>query len=138
MLDRSKKTKAYLDRVIYRQYQNAQRKRWISENSSEGIVWSRLNPKYAESKKKRFAAYPGQGTKMLIATGQLQSDVIGGGSGHRKIVTDDSIAINWTTPYAVAVDSVRTFSTFGEKTMDEMYSGIAKFIMVGELRGLGL
>jgi hypothetical protein len=136
MLDRSKRMQAYMNRVVYKQYQNAQRSRWMSEGNSEGDPWKALNPKYKERKKIIFAAYEGQGTKMLIATGRLFKSVIGPGADHKKIVTDKSIEVAWSTPYAVYVDEVRPFTEFGDKTMGEIYDGLAKFIMEGILRDL--
>lgn len=136
MLDRSKKTQAYLNRVVYKQYQNAQRQRWISENKSEGDQWKELEPKYKDRKKRIFAAYDGRGTKTLIATGRLFKSVIGPGGDHKKIVADKSIEIAWSTPYAVYVEEARPFTEFGAKTMEEMYDGLAKFMMEGIMRDL--
>lgn len=136
MLDRSRSMQSYLNRVVYSQYQNAQRKRWITEGASEGSQWQSLNPKYAEIKKVRFAAFPGAGNKMLIATGRLQKSVIGPGEDHRKIATDRDLTVSWTTPYAVYVSEVRPFETLGDKTMSDIYEGAAKFIMEGILRGI--
>ena len=137
MLDRSNRMQAYLDRIVYRQYQNAQRERWITENASEGTPWAALNKRYKEYKKKAFASYPGGGSKMLIATGELFKSVIGPGGSHRKTATDKQLAIYWTTPYAVAVGDIRPFNVFSQKTMNGIYSGLAKFIIEGELRSLG-
>jgi hypothetical protein len=137
MVDRTNRMQAYLNRIVYKQYQNAQRERWMSENASEGTPWKALNPQYAKRKQIKFASYPGQGTKMLIATGQLQKDVIGPSSGgHRKLVTNKSIEVSWTTPYASYVEEVRPFAEFGDKTMATIYDGLAKFIIEGILKDL--
>lgn len=143
MLDRSKAVQGYLNRNVYRQYQNAQRARWMSENDSEGAKWKALDPKYAARKKIKFASYPGAGSKMLIATSRLFSAVVGEGSNsegkseHRKTATSKSLEIKWSTPYAVYVDDARPFSEFGDKTMQEIYDGLAKFLIENELRSLG-
>lgn len=136
MLDRSKSMQSYLNRVVYKQYQNAQRKRWMTENASEGTRWSPLNPKYREYKKKKFAAFDGRGTKMLIATDRLYKSVIGPGADHGKLVSDKRIEITWKTPYAVYVDEKRPFTEFGEQTMEQIYDGLAQFTMNGILRDL--
>jgi len=137
MVDRSRDMTSYLNRVVYQQYKNAQRQRWITEGSSEGPKWKALNKGYAKSKLTRFASYPGGGRHILIATGELQKSVIGPGGGHRKIVTDHSIEINWTTDYADKVNDVRPFSAFGNKTNQEIYDGIAKFLISGLMRSFG-
>ncbi len=137
MVDRANAPQAYLNRVVYRQYQNAQRKRWITENESETGRWKDLSPAYAARKAIAFAAYPGKGTKILIATDRLRKAVVGPGEEHRKITTPKSIEIGWTTPYAVYVDAERQFSEFGEKTLEEMYSGLGNFVMQGLFRDLG-
>ena len=127
MVDRSQRTQAYLNRVVYRQYRNAQRKRWMTEGASEGDKWKRLNPKYAEWKKKKFKTYKGAGKKMLIATGELMESVIGPKGSHKKIVTDTSIEVAWSTPYSVYVDEVRNFTEFSDETMQKIYDGLAEF-----------
>ena len=101
MLDRGKETRAYLNRVVYPQYQKAQQKRWMTEGASEGQKWKPINPDYAEYKLRRYGGgtkyewiggqgegrpwkpdgkwpvFPGKGSKLLIATGRLVSSVIG-------------------------------------------------------------
>lgn len=137
MLDRSKRMQAYLNRVVYKQYQNAQRQRWITEGASElGSKWKDLDPKYKERKKKIFATYDGRGTKMLIATGRLYKSVIGPGADHAKVVTDKRLEVLWTTPYSVYVDEERDFTTFSDKTMEEIYDGLAQFTMAGIMRDI--
>jgi hypothetical protein len=74
---------------------------------------------------------------MLIATGRLMKSVIGPGEDHKKIVTDKSFEVAWSTPYAVYVSDVRPFNSFGEKTMTEIYDGISKFLIEGLLRDFG-
>jgi hypothetical protein len=136
MASRTRSVQAYFKRIIYRQYQNAQRERWITENASEQGEWKRLDPVYEERKKRQFAAFPGRGEKMLIATGRLVSAVIGQPRSpeHRMTATNRSIEVAWTTPYAAYVDEVRPFSRFSEETMDEMMEGLGRFLVLNELR----
>ena len=124
----------YLNRNVLEQYRNAQRKRWMTENASEGTVWTRLNPGYASRKKKQFAAYEGRGTKMLIATNKLFKSVIGPGNGFRKVTTPKTLTLSTSVEYAKHVDEARSFTGFGAKTMSEIYGGIAKFIFKGILK----
>ncbi len=141
LLNRTLGIRTYLNTVVYQQYKNAQRKRWMTEGASEGERWKDLDPKYAAWKKKRYATSPGQGRKMLIASGRLFSAVVGEGMGegkvqeHRKIVTNKSIEIGWTTPYAPYVDDVREFSDFGDETTEMIEDGVADYIFASLMGG---
>jgi len=128
MLKRENAMQSFFSRNIYAMYQNAQRKRWETENFSEGRGWEPLEPRYADWKRSKFAAYEGSGTKMLIATGKLYKAVIGPGSGQKKVVTNKGITISISTPYAWPVDAVRPFTEWSEKTAHEMMKAISDFI----------
>ena len=41
-------------RVLYPMYQDAQRNRWMTENSSEGSKWKAITPSYAAYKLRRY------------------------------------------------------------------------------------
>jgi hypothetical protein len=133
MRQREKALQGYLNRNVLEQYRNAQRKRWMTENASEGTVWTRLNPGYAARKKKQFTAYEGRGTKMLIATNTLFKSVIGPGNGFRKLTTPRTLTLSTSVEYARHVDAARSITEFGPKTMSEIYGGIAKFVFKGIL-----
>ena len=134
MLDRQHSMQAYLDRIVYRQYQNAQRERWMSEGASEGVPWDSLNPAYASRKLIKFASYDGGGRKMLIATGRLFKSVIGPGEDHQKVATNDELTVSWSTEYAPYVNQRRTFDLFSLPTMEKMYDGLARFLILGIMR----
>jgi len=134
MVSRANSVQGYLNRNLYRQYQNAQRTRWQTEGASEGTKWLPLNPGYAKRKLVRFASYPGGGRKMMIATKRLFDAVVGPSGEHRKEVTSRSLTIGWTTPYAVYADEKRPFSSFSNKTEQQMYDGLAKYLIEGILR----
>ena len=143
LLNRTLGIRTYLNTVVYDQYKNAQRKRWMTEGASEGESWKQLDPKYAAWKMRKFANKPGGGRKMLIATGRLFAAVVGEAAGegqkteHRKIVTNKSIEIAWTTPYAPYVDEIRDFSEFGDRTTEDIEEGIADYIFASLMRGGG-
>lgn len=126
MIKNVKDVRGFLERVVYPTYLKAQRRRWMSENQTDGHGdlggWDPLNPAYARRKKIRWAAAPGGGTKMLIASGRLFKAVIGEGPGHRKIVSERSIIIGVDIPYAKHVNARRPFFIFS----DEMMDGIKK------------
>jgi len=165
MVSQAGNVRAYLNTVVYRQYMEAQKTRWITENASEGSKWESLNPAYAERKKRvygggpkykmvstlgtkgfsgkevvgQYKAYPGSGTKMLVATSRLYGSVLGpkadlsnvlGSSDHRKIVTDRAIIISTVVPYGADVAKVRPFMHFGKATMGKMKSGLKDFLFL--------
>lgn len=159
--------RAYLNTVVYRQIQNAQMQRWITEGSSEGSPWSAISSVYASYKKRRYGGgvryswvggrgpnrpwtesgnwpnYPGSGTKLLIATGNLVSSVIGpvkegsvfgltgSAKDHRKLVGENSIFVGTTVTYAQDVNDKRNFTQLSVATKDTIFSGIAEYIASG-------
>lgn len=119
LLERAKSKQAAFAR-IYPVYQAAQLQRFVTENSSEGAPWDKLDPKYAEYKLRRYGGgarraskkrpagewrtWPGAGRKMLIGTSSLAGAVIGPGDHgmegvdhHRAIFTDTSMTIRVDT-----------------------------------------
>ena len=135
MLDRKNSVKSYFARVVYRKYQKAQLSRWITENSSEGNPWKPLDSKYKKQKRKRFAGYPGEGSKMLIATNRLYKSVIGRDSNeHRLIITNVSISIGTATPYASYVSKIRPMFKFSSRFDRDVKKGLADFIIKGVMR----
>lgn len=129
----------YLDRVVYKQYQVAQRKRWETENDdvfSEGGAWRALDPVYEKYKRKKFSQYRGGGTKLLIATGRLFEGVIGPGSDHGRIVQENEIIVTTTVPYAKYVDEERTFSKFSPAFYSDLYSGLKDYLIKSLVRSV--
>lgn len=129
MLDRGAAMQSFLNRNIFRMYQNAQRDRWMTENESQGDLWKRLTPAYAERKKKLYATYEGGGEKMLIATGKLFKSVIGPGDGMRKIVTNKSLFIATGVEYAGFVDDARTFTKWSPGFRAKIQKAINDFVI---------
>lgn len=130
MSKRSNAMQGFLNTVVYKEYQNAQRKRWITENSSEGNGWKAISSEYAAIKRKKWASAPGGGTKLLIASGRLYQSVIGPSNDHRKITTNTSISIFSTVPYADYVNQERDFTNFGpefkQRIMDKLQAYMFK------------
>lgn len=128
MSKRTESMQGFLDRNVYRMYQNFQRTRWMTENDEVGNGrWHALNNKYAMYKKKKFASYEGNGTKMLIATGKLFKAVIGPGNGQRKVVTNKSLYISVNVPYAGYVNDVRSIGDWNTETMRKMKKAISNY-----------
>ncbi len=138
MVKRANLVPGYLDRVVYAQYQNAQRERWATENSSPnftGGIWDRLSPSYAQSKLRKYAAAPGGGSKIMIASGALQQSVIGPGPGHNKIVNDRSIRIYVSgIDYAEYADEARPFSTWSDIFYRGVYGGLKDYLIKNIVR----
>jgi len=135
MINRARSQEAFLQRVIYPEYQNRQRKRWMSEGASEGQRWPALNTKYAASKLVRFASYAGAGTKMMIATGRLKDAVIGDGdqSEHRKIIQKQTLFVSWATPYAKWTEKVRPVNVWDKKQNDVMMKKARLYLLKGKI-----
>ena len=135
MMDRTKLGAGYLNRVVYNQYKRRQRKRWMTENVSEQQPkWAALTPAYESYKKKKWASYPGAGSKTMIRTQRLFNAVTGDNdkSEHRKIIIGKTrIEIGWTTPYAVFTEEMRPVNTWDPKQDKQMYDGFVKYLMDG-------
>lgn len=125
-------TRSFLDRNVLQWYRNVQRKRWITENESEGMRWAPLQPAYRRRKLRVFAGYPGGGSKTLIATGRLLASVIGPGPDFRKVTTDRTMIIATVVPYAPHVNEDRTFTTYGEASIKRLAAAYARFLSRGE------
>lgn len=132
---RGRNLSAYLDRVVWPSYQQAQIERWQSENASQGAKWVPLNTNYAKTKKKRFAAYPGGGNALMVATSRLSQGAQGRDTAYfGRVVTDKSIqvAINISAlPYAVYPGKTRPFMSFSDEQVKEWTDGAAQYMMRG-------
>lgn len=129
---RGKSLRGWIDRVAYPQYQNLQRERWMTEGASQGTSWPSLNPKYEKYKARKFASFPGGGTKMMIATSRLFNSVIGDDlENHRKIATDTSLEVFSTLDYAQYPNVRRNFTDFSQATMEDLANQAAQYIMGG-------
>lgn len=127
----------YLNRVVYREYQKGQRKRWETQNSGEdfaGGTWPALDPAYAAWKKKKFSGYPGSGTKMLIRTKRLFDSVVGPSGEHEKIVEQRAIRINSKVPYAHFVDAKRTFTQWSPRFYSRINKDLQDYLIKNILK----
>lgn len=132
IVGRCKSMRSYLNRVVYHQYQQAQIRRWNTENISEGQNWKPLNPQYQLAKRKRYAGFPYSGSRMLVATGTLLQSVVGTAPRyHRKIVTNTGITIMTTLEYAPHVADVRPFMKWSRQTKREIISGMKRYLTTG-------
>ena len=129
MLDRGKLARGWLNRYAYPKLIEAQRMRWASEGASEGDSWVPLNPSYAIRKLKKYAAYPGSGTKMLVATGRLVESVTGDNQKeHFKFVTDTELQMGTIVPYAGYVSEVRDIVGLGDETIQDLKDSLREYL----------
>lgn len=135
MLTRVKGMQAYLNRVVFKQYQVAQLERWKSAgtgqnavHTSEGDFWDALQPAYYKRKRKLYSEYAYAGNQFLVASGKLLQKVI----NPDKIVTPKSITMRVPISYAPYVAEKRPFMTFGEKTTGIIMDGIRDFMLWGK------
>lgn len=137
MYTRASDMRAFLNTTVFDMYRQAQIKRWMTENVSEGSKWKKLTPNYKKWKLKRYASFPGGGRKLLIATGLLSRSAIGQDvSGFRKIVNDRSLIINISEtriPYARDVAKARPFMRFGKKTKEKIKRAMMNYWIKGRV-----
>lgn len=132
IVSRGKSLRSYLNRVVYKQYQQAQIRRWNTENKSEGAQWKPLNSDYAAYKRKKYASYPYSGSRLLVATGTLLKSVVGlDPKYHRKIVTNTGITIMTTLEYAPYVAKTRPFMKWSRQTKREIIDGMKRYLFTG-------
>jgi hypothetical protein len=134
MLDPQKNIRVFFKKVTFYQYQEAQLKRWQTENKSEGERWKPLNKEYEKYKRVKYAAYRGAGKAMLVATGNLIDSTI----KYPFVVVDNkSIKISpniGAAPYAKYVNETRNFMSFGEKTIERMKKSLINYIKTGKFK----
>lgn len=132
MMDRSRNMGQFLT-VAYRKYQNYQRTRWQTENAENGS-WLPVTLAYGNYKRVKFADYPGNGTKLLIATGDLLASVVGTKTDyHRKLITGTTLKVSTTLGYASYVNEVRPFDEFSPAFYQDIKNDLQKYLMKGFL-----
>jgi hypothetical protein len=144
LLTQAKSTKAMAR--VYSMYQALQVERFKTEGASEKMPWDPYSSqKYAEYKKKKYAKYPGSGSKLLIATSTLAGAIIGPGApfkgiekhraqfltGAMRIAVEQS-GVNaegkpFTYPQRVA--QIRPFMEFSDKSINKMKEELKKFLI---------
>lgn len=150
MIERGRSSQAFLARVAYPLYQARQMKKFMTEGASEGTPWKELKPKYADWKRINFAGWPGHGMKMLIRTGELAEGVIGRklagdvvsdastaagpghAAGHFVMITDKSLTVATSVPYAKYVSARRPLFNFNEDFAQQLRSRYKAWVIKGQ------
>ena len=131
MISRGRNARGFLQEIAYPDYLTAQRKRFITENESQGDKWKSLSPGYKEWKRINYAGWVGGGQKTGIRTGRLYSGILGksfGTKDHRKAILDTSMIVGVATPYARYVDEVRPLMSFKKEFIEGLKNKYAKYI----------
>ena len=138
LMARGKSGKAFIQAYAYPKYLEHQMLRWASQNWGS---WPALNPKYAEYKKRKFANYPGQGERMMIATGKLYQSVIGENKKyHVRIITENELIVGINLggknelEYARFANELRPFMDF-KTSQDKSFIKDLKEKYTNYLRG---
>jgi hypothetical protein len=99
--------------------QSVQARRWMSQGASEGYPWKPLNKSYAKYKLKRYASYPGGGSKLLVAKSRLLGANTGRptqGGDINKLIQNGTLYVRVAVPYAGYVNSDREIKRFSPET----------------------
>lgn len=125
--------KTWMARNAYPMYQNAQKKRWMTQNASEGTTWKAVSPKYQKRKDRLLASepekYPG-GKRVMVLTGALADSVTGKKLDfHRAIFTERGFTVATTLPYAKYANEARPFVGFSNQTTDRITKSLKSFIL---------
>lgn len=119
-------------------YANMQKARWMSEGSSEGEKWDRLNPRYAAWKRKKYSSYPGAGKRMMIRTGELFfQGILPSGNKFRSIVRGRQVRFFTTLPsdpYFDQVNKARPFTNWSDKSKREIVADYRRYLIRGIAR----
>lgn len=155
MIKRANLVPGYLNRVIPKEYKIAQKLRWDTENKHQYFEgsksWDPLSFNYSERKRKMYAGFPYEGTRMMFATGHLYRTVM----NPNKIVEDKKIRLFIDTGLAAArpnpktkkkgkptsapkgksyfeyADEARTYTTWGAPFMTKIRRDLALYVNKG-------
>ena len=93
-------SRQFIKKAVIPMYSNAQRKRFQTENESEGEKWLPITKETLAYKLKHFGSYAGGGTKTLIRTGVLYQSLFPAGKFNRTIPAKRSFVTISEVEYA--------------------------------------
>lgn len=130
MLKRAQKVDGWLNRVGYREIIRVQRKRWQTENKSEGKQWKPLKTeKYKRLKLRKYRDYPGGGRKLLIATARLVQSMTGDEKrDHYKLVIKSRLEVGTFVPYAKYVQEQRDIVGLSSETKSRLKKDLKDYL----------
>ena len=142
MLTRAQEVAQLWTRSIRPMYKKYQAERWVTENWG---AWEPLNGDYAiwklqqgevrrqGEKRKTWRPVLKGGAAMMVLTGDLSKSVtLTSGKYSREMVTNSSVEVFTTVPYAKYADKARTFTKYSREFKQKVAKKIAKFIARGK------
>lgn len=142
-LDRSRSVESYLKRVTTQQVANIQMKRFMTQNTSEGIAWEELrSQRYIAWKKVHFGATD-TGKPILIASKTLFKSLTDPNDGNfLAVTTPRSLVISTRVPYAKRHNdgdpakniAERNFSRYSKTTLAEIRRGVFRYMTRNDIR----
>lgn len=134
ILKRGRSTEAFLNRVTFAQYKQAQITRWETQGASEIGKWDELTEPYATRKLKKCKNMPGAGRIVMIATSKLKDAATGQSAALFKIVSNSGMKVFIDTssiPYAAYPGITRPFMKFSYTTEKKMVDDVVAYLMAG-------
>lgn len=134
IVDRRNNIILFFKRVTFEQYKRFQLERWKTENVSQGKRWKPLGEKYKKYKIVKYRNYPGKGTKLLVATGNLLRATV---DKPFFLATRNWVKISTNTSkayYAEYVHKNRPISGFNNATMNKFIAALKRYIVTGEMK----
>lgn len=138
MLNRASLVSGWLNRVAYPEMIKIQRVRWQTEGASQGAQWKPLKSEnYRKYKLRKFADYPGAGSKLLIATNRLVDSMTGDNKNeHWKMVdvAKNRLEVGSFVPYGGYVDDERDITGLSDQAVDGLISELLDYLNDGVMK----
>jgi hypothetical protein len=121
----------WMVRKGYPMYQLAQKRRWMTENASEGATWKPVTREYGRWKMDQYQKNKAKsGSRLLVLSGDLSDSVMGRSQKYNRVVfTPKGFSVATTLPYAKYVDEARPFTGFGNSTDEKIKNSLKKFVL---------
>jgi hypothetical protein len=143
MVEKAHLAPAYLSRVVYQTYLNAQKERWSTYNKGpnfSGGVWPELkNAADRAYKAVKYAAYPGNGTRVLVRTGKLYNSIVDRTDrNHEMVIFGSKMTVNTLVNYAPYLDQgtpkmvKRVFSEFSDSFYQKIVEDYSEYVRKAE------
>lgn len=125
---------SFLNVPVTNAYKEIQRRRWETENVSEGQQWSLLkDARYKKWKSVTYGSDPTTGRPLLVASGRLKGSIIGTSREFKKVATRKGLTITTSVPYAAGVDQLRSFTTYSRETREGLRKMVRDFMFFNRL-----
>ena len=126
--------RGFIKLAVIPMYSNAQRKKFQTENASEGEQWLPITKETLAYKLKYFGSSPGGGTKTLIRTGALYQSIFPGGDKNKTVTERRSFITATEVKYAEYVNQIRPIFKFKSLTKD-IKAKYIEYLKTGRING---